>query len=229
MRSNSQDDMRAEVGEVDLRGYGQARGGGAAARGRADRPAVRPRDRSAATGRAARLARMTRVLLSMHHMVSDRWSMGVLMKELTRCYVALVTGTPDGLPELPVQYGDFAACSRSRRRNSVGARHCLLDQTAERRASRDRPGRRPAQAQGEELPRVVGAVRIMPALVTRLRELGRTEGATLFMVLAAVFKFFSPLSGTDDIVVGTPVANRTLPELEPLIGLFVNTLALRCD
>lgn len=227
------DDMRAEVGEVDLRGYGP--GALAEVLRREAGLTVRPFD--LATGPLLRVELLglgendSAVLLSMHHMVSDRWSMGVLMKELTRCYGALVTGTPGGLPELPVQYGDFAAWQQESASEQAWAPDIaywtkqLSGGPAEIGLAADRPRPRVKSYRGSSVP-----VRIMPALVTRLRELGRTEGATLFMVLAAAFKvLLARLSGTDDIVVGTPVANRTLPELEPLIGLFVNTLALRCD
>jgi amino acid adenylation domain-containing protein len=171
------------------------------------------------------------VLLNVHHMVSDRWSMGVLMGELTRLYGALSTGRADDLPELPVQYADFALWQQEH--SGDAAWRADLDYwlrqlhgvPAELGLPTDHERPREKSYRGSSVP-----VELPPPLVARLRELAKAEGATLFMVLTAAFKaLVSRLSGTEDVVVGTPVAGRTAVELEPLIGLFVNTLALRTD
>ena len=227
------DDLRAEVREADLGRPGPDAPG--EVRRRSGALAARPFDLGAGPLLRAELLRLgeddAAVLISMHHMVSDRWSMGVLMRELTQCYGALVTGTPSGLPELPVQYGDFAVWQQESASEAAWAPDIaywarqLHGAPADIGLATDRPRPKVKTYRGSSVP-----VRIAPALVARLRELGRDEGATLFMVLAAALKvLLARLSGTANIVVGTPVANRTVPELEPLIGFFVNTLALRSD
>lgn len=171
------------------------------------------------------------VLLTMHHLVSDRWSMGVLLRELTHSYGALVTGRADALPELPVQYADFA---RWQQQGSSAAgwesdltywTRTLAGVPADLGLPADRPRPPEKTYRGSSVP-----VELPAGLVTELRTLAKAEGATVFMVLVAAFTLLvSRLSGTEDVVVGTPVANRTLVELEPLIGFFVNTAALRTD
>ena len=173
----------------------------------------------------------TVVLLNMHHLVSDRWSMGVLMRELTEGYGALAAGRPHGPAEPPIQYADFALWQQGPQAQTAWEtdlaywRHKLDGAPSDLGLLTDRIRPREKSYQGASVP-----VEIPPALVGPLRELARAEGATMFMVLAAAYKaLLSRLSGNDDVVVGTPVAGRTLVELEPLIGLFVNTLALRTD
>ena len=173
----------------------------------------------------------TVVLLSCHHIVSDRWSMSVLMRELTQAYGAQVTGQPSSLPDLPVQFGDFAAWQQESTSEQAWAadlaywRRKLAGLPAEIGLPLDRPRPKEKSYRGASIP-----VELAPALVARLRTLAKAEGATLFMTLEAAFTvLLSRLSGSEDIVVGTPVANRPLLELEPLIGLFINTLALRTD
>ncbi|MCW3844163.1 condensation domain-containing protein [Micromonospora yasonensis] len=173
----------------------------------------------------------TGVLLNLHHIVSDRWSMGVLLRELIAGYRALLTGLPSDLPELPVQYADFADWQQQPAAQEAWAADLAYwtDQLGgappEIGLVGDRPRPREKSYRGDSVP-----VAIPPAVVTRLRELARQENATLFMVLGATFKaLLHRLTGDDEIVVGSPVANRRLVELEPLIGLFMNTLALRTD
>ncbi|WP_146010561.1 condensation domain-containing protein, partial [Dyella sp. AD56] len=169
------------------------------------------------------------LVLVQHHIVSDGWSLGVLVRELGALYAAYVQGQPDPLPTLPVQYADYAAWQRSRLSEETAdaqiAAWCshLRDAPALLDLPTDRPrhaiqsyrgGRFPVQWDGE--------------LVARLRALAQTHGVTLYMTLLAGWSaLLSRLSGQGDVVIGTPVANRPRVELEGLIGFFVNTLALR--
>jgi non-ribosomal peptide synthetase component F len=171
------------------------------------------------------------VLLNVHHIVSDLWSMGVLMKELTEVYGDLVAGRSSTLPELPVQYPDVAAWQRQTASERAWVADLdywgstLRDAPTDLALPLDRP--RPAERsyRGGTVP-----VELAPSFVVALRALAQREGVTPFMLLAAAFTAtMMRLSGDDDIVVGTPAANRTPQELAPLIGLFVNTLALRID
>ncbi len=183
-------------------------------------------------GRLLRLAAEEHVLLlTLHHIVTDGWSMGVLFREMTLLYEGFAAGRPVALPELPIQYGDYARWQRRRldggmldgeleywRRRLDGAPSLLALPT-------DRP-RDPMQR--HEGSRVI--FMLAPELVQRLAATAQAEGATLFMLLLAGCKaFLAGLSGQHDIVVGSPVAGRTLPEIEGLIGCFTNTLVLRTD
>ncbi|MFH0245768.1 amino acid adenylation domain-containing protein [Streptomyces sp. HK10] len=170
------------------------------------------------------------LVVTFHHGIGDMWSGAVLVRELAACYGAHASGTEPELPELPVQYGDYAAWQRERLESGE-----LLGQLAywRRRLADlpvlelacDRP--RPAAQSFRGAVRAAG----LPApLVRELRRLGRDRGASLFMVLLAGFSvLMSRYSGQEDIAVGSPVAGRDRPELEHLIGFFVNTLALRTD
>ncbi|MEU4159272.1 amino acid adenylation domain-containing protein [Actinoplanes sp. NPDC026670] len=173
----------------------------------------------------------TVVLLAMHHIISDQWSLGVLLREVLTLYAAFGAGRQSPLPELAVQYPDFALWQQQelgRQTENDGLDYWvrqLRGAPAELNLSLARPRPPEKSYRGAALP-----VRLDESVVQRLRAFARQEGATLFMVLAGVFQaLLGRLSGTDDIVIGTPVANRRLPELEPLIGLFVNTLPLRTD
>ncbi|HEX2077177.1 MAG TPA: condensation domain-containing protein, partial [Longimicrobium sp.] len=171
------------------------------------------------------------LLLSMHHAVSDGWSMGVLFRELSALYAAYRDGGESPLPELAVQYADYAVWQRSWLRGEVLRRQ--LDWWRERLGGAppalelptDRP--RPAVASSRGASHVFR----LPADITRgLRALARREGATLYMVThAALDLLLSRWSGQEDLVVGSPIAGRTRVETEGLIGFFVNTLALRID
>jgi amino acid adenylation domain-containing protein len=171
------------------------------------------------------------LLITMHHIVSDGWSMGVLTRELDTLYGAFRRGAPDPLPALEVQYADYAVWQR---RWVDGA---LLREQAEYwtrtlagapellELPTDHP--RPAQMDhaGAQLPLELDA-----ELAAGLKALSRRNGTTLFMTLLAGWAIvLSRLSGQDDVVVGSPMAGRGRPEIEGLIGFFVNTLALRLD
>ncbi|HVJ91897.1 MAG TPA: amino acid adenylation domain-containing protein [Labilithrix sp.] len=171
------------------------------------------------------------LLLTMHHIVSDGWSMGVLIKEIGTLYEAFSTGRTSPLPELAIQYADYAAWQRQWlsgpvldaqmdywKRTLAGAPPALELPT-------DRP-RPPMQTfAGSAVP-----LTLSRELSAGLVALSRREGVTLFMTLLAGFQaLLSRYSGQDDIVVGSPIAARLSTETEGLIGLFVNTLALRTD
>ena len=171
------------------------------------------------------------LFLTMHHIVSDGWSMGVLVRELGQLYEAFLKGEASPLKALPVQYADYAVWQRGWLQGEVLAeqmgywREQLRGIPEIMELPTDRP--RPA------VQRQVGAVEGMAVdwgTLEGLKALSQREGATLFMVLMAAFKvLLYRYSGQRDIVVGTPIANRKRGELEGLIGFFVNTLALRTD
>ncbi|MEM9487776.1 MAG: amino acid adenylation domain-containing protein, partial [Myxococcota bacterium] len=170
------------------------------------------------------------LLFALHHIVSDGWSSGIFARELAHLYGAFRSGQEPGLPELPIQYGDYAAWQRSWLDGERLADH--LGWWTERLADvpvlqlpTDRP--RPARlsAAGAEWRQTLA-----PDLVEALRALSRSQGATLFMTLLAAFKaLLLRCTGQTDIAVATPVAGRGEEALEGLIGFFVNMLVLRDD
>ncbi|HEX6863967.1 MAG TPA: amino acid adenylation domain-containing protein, partial [Thermoanaerobaculia bacterium] len=161
-------------------------------------------------------------LVVQHHIVSDGWSIGVFLRELS----ALYEGSP--LPDLPVQYADYAVWQRSWPRLDAQLawwreRLAGAPQVLELPADRPRPPVRSLRG-GER------SVRLSAGLAHELQALGRQEGATLFMVLLAAFQaLLQRYTGQDDLLVGSPVAGRGERQLEPLIGFFVNDLVLRAD
>ncbi|MFI0594059.1 amino acid adenylation domain-containing protein [Streptomyces griseus] len=168
------------------------------------------------------------LLLVVHHSVSDGWSSEVLVSEVLRGYTAYATGGPDPLAELPVQYGDFARWQRDR---LTGGR--LAEEVAywagelsgvrplELPTARPRPERQTFDGAGFGFD-------VDRDLLDRLTALGKQHGATVHMVLLAAFQLvLSRFSGQRDFAVGSPVAGRPEPELEGLVGMFVNVLALR--
>ena len=171
------------------------------------------------------------LVVTLHHAVSDGWSVGVLLRELSALYGAFRRGEPSPLPEPPVQYADFAAWQREHVADEVLA--AQLAWWRERLAGAPAVLALPADRPRPPVQRFRGArepVLLPPELAERLRRLARGEGATLFMTLLAAFQaLLSRHAGQTDVVVGTPIAGRTRPETEGLIGLFVNTLALRAD
>ena len=169
------------------------------------------------------------VLLVLHHIASDGWSMGVLVRELEAHYAAALTGDIAVLPPLPVQYADHAAWQRAR---LTGPRLAdEIDYWRERLA-----GAPPALALPTDRPRPAElgdggsqCTRLVPsALVSVVRALARAERVTLFAALLAAFQtLLHRYTGETDLVVGTASACRILRDVEPLIGYFVNTLPLR--
>ncbi|HEX8151320.1 MAG TPA: amino acid adenylation domain-containing protein, partial [Pyrinomonadaceae bacterium] len=170
-------------------------------------------------------------LLTMHHIVSDGWSIGLLVREVAALYEAFVTGRPSPLPELPIQYADYAAWQR--RWLDGGALERQLDYWREQlggaQAALDLPtDRRPPAVRTR---RGAHHTFTLPAGLARaLGELSRRQGTTMFMTLLAAFQaLLARYSGQQDVSVGTPVAGRGRAETEDLIGFFVNTLVLRTD
>lgn len=180
----------------------------------------------------ARLLRLTMsehvLLLTMHHIVSDGWSMGVLLRELCTLYAACNKGRT-GVPDLPIQYADFAVWQQQELQGALLASHLAYwkQQLAEVPAVLELPTDRPRPANRSFL----GAGISFPAsaeLTDKLHELSRREEATLFMTLLAAFDvLLYRYTHQEDIAVGTPIAQRNHAELEQLIGFFVNTLVMR--
>jgi aspartate racemase len=170
------------------------------------------------------------LLLTMHHIVSDAWSVNIFVHELSVLYQAFTTQSEPRLPELPIQYRDFSAWQRDWLQNGflqqqvdywvsqlAGAPKLRLPIDHVRPTVRSHRGAHLSFKLGSELTR-------------KLTELSKTEGATLFMTLLAAFKvLLSRYTGEHDIVVGAPIAGRNRVETENLIGFFVNSLALRSD
>ncbi|HEX6863213.1 MAG TPA: amino acid adenylation domain-containing protein, partial [Thermoanaerobaculia bacterium] len=168
-------------------------------------------------------------VVAMHHIVSDGWSVSVLNREMAALYGAFSQGRPSPLPELPIQYADFARWQRDQLRGELVDgeiaywRERLAGAPPRIELPTDRPRPAVQRFRGRNLSRPLSG-----ELTRRLTELGRRQGATLFMGLLAAFEAFLVRHGSgEDVVVGTPVAGRSFQELEGLIGFFVNTLALR--
>jgi amino acid adenylation domain-containing protein/non-ribosomal peptide synthase protein (TIGR01720 family) len=170
------------------------------------------------------------LLLTIHHIVSDGWSVGILFRELTALYQAFATGRPAGLPELRIQYADFAVWQRDwlkgdlLKQQLVYWQHQLEDMPIlqlptdrTRPATKSYRGARVTIALPEDLSRHV-------------KELSQAEGVTLFMTLLGAFQILlHRYTGQENIVIGSPVAGRNREEIEGLIGFFVNTLVIRTD
>jgi len=227
--------LRPELSVTDLRTLPEGERRAAAAR-LATEEAQRPFDLRRGPLLRARLLRLggepgAVLLLTMHHIISDGWSMGILFRELGQLYEAGRGGRPARLPELAVQYADFAQWQRLRlrgaylegllgywRRRLEGAPPVLGLPT-------DRP--RPKVQGFRGATRVFG---LGAEVAAGLKALSQREGVTLFMTLLAAFKVLLwRWSGEEDVVVGSPIAGRTRAEVEGLIGFFVNTLVLRTD
>jgi amino acid adenylation domain-containing protein len=173
------------------------------------------------------------LVLTMHHSISDGWSMGIFWRELAAAYSVTIRGQSTALPPLPIQYADYAVWQRESltagmaggllERQLAYWRQQLADAPSVLELPTDYP--RPAVRSSRG---AIHTFEIPAALAARLQALGRQEGATLFMVLLAGFKvLLQRYSGQYDIVVGTPIAGRDIEQTEELIGCFVNTLALR--
>ncbi|AWK88322.1 non-ribosomal peptide synthetase [Azospirillum thermophilum] len=173
------------------------------------------------------------LIFSMHHIVSDGWSIGVLLEEIARHYTAFATGREPGLPELPIQYPDFAGWQRERLRDGLLDRGLaywrrqLADPPPVLELAPDRllhgDGAAERDLSGAACERVIGR-----ELKAALDEFSRREDCTLYVTLLTGFMtLLARLSGRDDILLGTPVSGRIRVETEALIGLFLNTLALR--
>ena len=169
-------------------------------------------------------------LLSMHHIVADGWSMEVFANEIRVLYPAFCLGLPSPLPDLPLQYADFAVWQREWLKGEVleGQLAYWKEQLANLPALQlptDRPRPAVVTYRGARSPIV-----IPEPLCVELKALSQREGATLFMVLLAAFQILlHRYTGQGDIVIGAPIANRNRAEIEGLIGFFVNTLVMRTD
>ncbi len=170
-------------------------------------------------------------LLTMHHIISDGWSMGVLIGEIAALYEAFRQGYPSPLPDLAIQYADYAHWQREWLRGDTLERQLsywkqqLGDSPPVLALSTDRP--RPAfqTSRGASL-----AFGLSSGLFEELKALSKKKGTTLFITLLAAFQaLLYRYTGQEDISVGTPVANRNHSEIEGLIGFFVNTLVMRTD
>jgi amino acid adenylation domain-containing protein len=169
------------------------------------------------------------LLLNMHHIVSDGWSMEVLIRELFVLNQAFSAGQPSPLPELPIQYADFSAWQHTWLSGDILGQQLDYWKRQLRGAPPtlelpiDRPRPAVLGARGAEQ-----SVCLEPALAERLHNLSQQKGATLYMILLAVFQvLLYRYTGQNDISVGSPVAGRTRSETEGLIGVFVNTLVIR--
>ncbi|HET7232330.1 MAG TPA: amino acid adenylation domain-containing protein, partial [Longimicrobium sp.] len=171
------------------------------------------------------------LLLCMHHIVCDEWSIEVLYSDLATLYAAHAAGVEPRLPALPVQYADYATWQRRHLHGDTLERRLAWwkERMAGAPAVLELPTDRPRPAVQSfrgasvhaELPR---------GLRERLEALARGEGATLYMVLLAAFQvLLGRYAGTDDVVVGSPVAGQTRREVEDLLGFFTHTLVLRAD
>jgi surfactin family lipopeptide synthetase A len=166
-----------------------------------------------------------------HHIIFDGWSEGVMSRELSEIYNAFAEGKPSPLPPLPLQYADFSVWQRNQLRGEV-----LESQLSYWKESlRDVPpvleiaGARPRNEIATS-PAATQPVELSRDLTAALSSLSRREGVTLFMTLLAAFKMLlHRYTGREDIVVGSPVANRNRVEIEDMIGFFANTLVLRTD
>src|SRR5215472_2633831 len=226
--------LQVELARVDLRTLPQSERE-AEARRLASEEAKRPFDLRQGPVLRASLLRLGSedhvLLLTLHHIVFDQWSRGILLHELTTLYAAFSAGQPSPLPALPIQYADYAVWQRQYLQGGVLEKQLsywkqqLVGAPANLELPTDRP--RPA------VRTFLGArasLALSKALAEKLRELSRQESATLFMTLLAAFNvLLYRYSGQDDIVLGSPIAGRNRAEIENLLGFFVNTLALRND
>ncbi len=207
----------------------------AEARRMAEEESQRPFDLARGPLLRARLLRLDEdehlAMLTLHHIISDGWSAGILIRELAALYQAFNAGLPSPLAELPIQYADFAAWQRRWlqgetldiqlaywKRKLGGDRAALQLPT-------DRPRPAVQRFRGAHEALALGA-----GLSQALKAFSQQENVTLFMTLLAAFKaLLHRYTGQDDIIIGSPIANRNRIEIEGMVGFFVNTLALRGD
>ena len=170
-------------------------------------------------------------VVTMHHIISDAWSMRVFFQEMAILYASFAQNRQSPLPDLPIQYADFAAWQRAwlsgevLERQLAYWRETLSDSQTLLDLPTDRPRPAVQTANGANL-----TFTLPPDLSEKLQAFSRREGATLFMILLAAFQaLLYRYTGQDDINIGSPIANRTRSEVEHLIGFFLNTLVLRTD
>ncbi|MBA3711242.1 MAG: amino acid adenylation domain-containing protein [Pyrinomonadaceae bacterium] len=171
------------------------------------------------------------LLVTMHHIVSDGWSLSVLMRELTALYEAFSENQPSPLAELPIQYADYAAWQREWLSGEVLAEHLSYwkQQLAGAPTVLELPTDRPHPAV-QSFRGAHQSLAVSKKVGEELKALSQREGATLFMTMLAAFQILlSRYTNQEDIVVGSPIAGRNRAETEGLIGYFINMLALRTD
>jgi amino acid adenylation domain-containing protein len=215
-------DLPADVREAEVRH-------------RAGQNAAQPFDLAAGPLFRAALLRLSTdehvLLLCMHHVITDAWSMGVFRRELSALYAAYSAGTEPSLAPLAVQYADFAATQRRELSGEALERQVAwwMERLAGAPALLELPTDRPRPAE-QSYAGAREAVELPASLVEPLQALARAEGASMYMVLLAAFQvLLGRYAGSDDVVTGSAIAGRTRAETEGLIGFFVNTLALRTD
>ncbi len=171
------------------------------------------------------------LLLVIHHAVFDGWSAGVLRRELSECYRAYRSGESPRLADLPVQYGDFAVWQREWLKGKVLERQLAYWRTHLSGAPHVLELPTDYLRPDKQTYRGSSVTRMIPRhVLDGIRELSQREGTTAFMTLLAAFQILlARYTGQEDIVVGSPIANRTRSELEGLIGFFANSLPLRTD
>lgn len=170
-------------------------------------------------------------LLTMHHIVSDGWSTGILIREMATLYQTYSSGSPSPLPELPVQYADFASWQREWLQGEV--LQAQLKYWKQQLEGSPPLLELPADHPRPEVQTFRGghqSLLLPKAVLGAMSRLSRQEGSTLFMTLLTAFNvLLRGYTNEDDVIVGTPVANRNRLEIEGLIGFFVNALVLRSD
>jgi aspartate racemase len=174
------------------------------------------------------------LLVTLHHIVTDGWSFGILHRELSSFYEAFAAGCPSPFAELPIQYSDYAVWQREWFQGEVyesqlaywKKQFATTPPALELPADHPRPSVQAYRAfRGDQQ-----TITLSADLTRRIRTLCQKENVTLFMVLMAAYQILlHRYTGEEDIVVGTPIAGRPVPEIEDLIGLFINTLAIRAQ
>lgn len=171
------------------------------------------------------------LLVTMHHIISDGWSVGIFIDEVAALYGAFIRNEPSPLPELPIQYGDFAQWQRTWMEG--GSIESEISYWRAQLAGTPAALELPCDRLRPRIRTFSGACRtifVTGALTVGLKDLAAKEHATLFMILLAAFKLLLfRFTGQDEIAVGTPVAGRNRTRVERLIGFFLNTLVLRTD
>ncbi|MGA9770378.1 MAG: amino acid adenylation domain-containing protein [Blastocatellia bacterium] len=171
------------------------------------------------------------LLLTVHHIAADGWSMGVLTRELCELYRTLLSGNAPQLPDLPIQYADFAHWQREYLQGEVLRKQ--LDYWKQKLGGRLPVLELPFDHPRQSIRTSDGAAQILQlseSLTDELKTVSRQQGVTLFMTLLSAFGvLLHRYSGQKEILIGTPIANRSFEETERLIGLFINNLAIRVD
>jgi len=171
------------------------------------------------------------LLMTLHHIITDGWSFGILYQELSALYNAYSNNQASPLPELEVQYGDFAVWQRGRLQGEFVAEHLSYwkKQLADAPARLELPTDHPRSAASSHKGAAI-ETKLSTELTKQIRTLTRRENATLFMTMLAAYQLLlCRYSGQEDICVGSPLAGRKQRDTESLIGFFINTLVLRTD